>query len=373
MLQIANETLQAQCKVSTTSNPKPTPPHDGNPGEECVRSAEWRARVLRPARPDCRLTLSPIIERTQAAVEREEEIKEAMNDALGASQRRITDLEGELEHAKAIAAAAEKSPDQGTEEGGDSSELEKLRKKLNVSAGLVKKLRDSENDLRDELAAAQRRIAEGVKDRDAEERAVATQRNLLQKTEEDVASLRDQLRAKEEEAQAREEANAEASAAQASRAEELQERVEALEAEVAESKATLERKELESGAMTAAAFDSANAQANKSEELQHELEALRAELEAANERTEQVRIDANTKIERAEAAYRSMEEELAAAKAKEGPDPSLQAQLDKKKTQLGGCEQTDQDDEGEREGAGGETLFHEQRGFRRCGRRKDPL
>ena len=71
---------------------------------------------LRPARPDCRLTLSPIIERTQAAVEREEEIKEAMNDALGASQRRITDLEGELEHAKAIAAAAEKSPDQGTEE-----------------------------------------------------------------------------------------------------------------------------------------------------------------------------------------------------------------------------------------------------------------
>ena len=99
MLQIANETLQAQCKVSTTSNPKPTPHYDGNPGEECVRSAEWRARVLRPARPDCRLTLSPIIERTQAAVEREEEIKEAMNDALGASQRRITDLEGELEHA----------------------------------------------------------------------------------------------------------------------------------------------------------------------------------------------------------------------------------------------------------------------------------
>ena len=187
MLQIANETLQAQCKVSTTSNPKPTPPHDGNPGEECVRSAEWRARVLRPARPDCRLTLSPIIERTQAAVEREEEIKEAMNDALGASQRRITDLEGELEHAKAIAAAAEKSPDQGTEEGGDSSELEKLRKKLNVSAGLVKKLRDSENDLRDELAAAQRRIAEGVKDRDAEERAVATQRNLLQKTAYEIA------------------------------------------------------------------------------------------------------------------------------------------------------------------------------------------
>jgi len=296
---------------------------------------------LRPARPDCRLTLSPIIERTQAAVEREEEIKEAMNDALGASQRRITDLEGELEHAKAIAAAAEKSPDQGTEEGGDSSELEKLRKKLKVSAGLVKKLRDSENGLRDELAAAQRRIAEGVKDRDAEERAVATQRNLLRKTEEDVASLRDQLRAKEDEARTREEANAEASAAQAARAEELHERVEALEAEVAESKAevaeskaTLERKELESGAMTAAAFDSANAQANKSEELQHELAVLRAELEAANERTEQVRIDANTKIERAEAAYRSMEEELAAAKAKEGPDPSLQAQLDKKKAQL---------------------------------------
>ena len=267
-------------------------------------------------------------------MEREEEIKEAMNDALGASQRRITDLEGELEHAKAIAAAAEKSPDQGTEEGGDSSELEKLRKKLKVSAGLVKKLRDSENGLRDELAAAQRRIAEGVKDRDAEERAVATQRNLLRKTEEDVASLRDQLRAKEDEARTREEANAEASAAQAARAEELHERVEALEAEVAESKATLERKELESGAMTAAAFDSANAQANKSEELQHELDVLRAELEAANERTEQVRVDANTKIERAEAAYRSMEEELAAAKAKEGPDPSLQAQLDKKKVQL---------------------------------------
>jgi len=36
MLQIANETLQAQCKVSTTSNPKPTLPHDGNPGEGCV-------------------------------------------------------------------------------------------------------------------------------------------------------------------------------------------------------------------------------------------------------------------------------------------------------------------------------------------------
>ena len=36
MLQIANETLQAQCKVSTTSNPKPTHPHDGNPSEECV-------------------------------------------------------------------------------------------------------------------------------------------------------------------------------------------------------------------------------------------------------------------------------------------------------------------------------------------------
>ena len=204
MLQIANETLQAQCKVSTTSNPKPTPPHDGNPGEECVRSAEWRARVLRPARPDCRLTLSPIIERTQAAVEREEEIKEAMNDALGASQRRITDLEGELEHAKAIAAAAEKSPDQGTEEGGDSSELEKLRKKLNVSAGLVKKLRDSENDLRDELAAAQRRIAEGVKDRDAEERAVATQRNLLQKTEEGSVAALEQTLAEAESSFARE-------------------------------------------------------------------------------------------------------------------------------------------------------------------------
>lgn len=36
MLQIANETLQAQCKVSPTSNPKPTHPHDGNPSEECV-------------------------------------------------------------------------------------------------------------------------------------------------------------------------------------------------------------------------------------------------------------------------------------------------------------------------------------------------
>ena len=137
-------------------------------------------------------------------MEREEEIKEAMNDALGASQRRITDLEGELEHAKAIAAAAEKSPDQGTEEGGDSSELEKLRKKLNVSAGLVKKLRDSENDLRDELAAAQRRIAEGVKDRDAEERAVATQRNLLQKTEEGSVAALEQTLAEAESSFARE-------------------------------------------------------------------------------------------------------------------------------------------------------------------------
>lgn len=38
MLQIANETLQAQCKVSTTSNPKPTHPHDGNPsGGVCLK------------------------------------------------------------------------------------------------------------------------------------------------------------------------------------------------------------------------------------------------------------------------------------------------------------------------------------------------
>ena len=118
--------------------------------------------------------LSPITERTQAAVEREEEIKEAMNDALGASTRRITDLEGELEHAKAIAAVADKSPSsQGAPDGTDAAELEKLRKKLKVSAGLVKKLRDNETGLKDELATAQKRIAEGVKDRDAEDRAVA--------------------------------------------------------------------------------------------------------------------------------------------------------------------------------------------------------
>ena len=107
--------------------------------------------------------LSPITERTQAAVEREEEIKEAMNDALGASTRRITDLEGELEHAKAIAAVADKSPSsQGAPDGTDAAELEQLRKKLKVSAGLVKKLRDNETGLKDELATAQKRIAEPV-------------------------------------------------------------------------------------------------------------------------------------------------------------------------------------------------------------------
>ena len=144
--------------------------------------------------------LSPITERTQAAVEREEEIKEAMNDALGASTRRITDLEGELEHAKAIAAVADKSPSsQGAPDGTDAAELEKLRKKLKVSAGLVKKLRDNETGLKDELATAQKRIAEGVKDRDAEDRAVATQKNLLRKTEADLVALRAELKAKDAE------------------------------------------------------------------------------------------------------------------------------------------------------------------------------
>ena len=293
--------------------------------------------------------LSPITERTQAAVEREEEIKEAMNDALGASTRRITDLEGELEHAKAIAAVADKSPSsQGAPDGTDAAELEKLRKKLKVSAGLVKKLRDNETGLKDELATAQKRIAEGVKDRDAEDRAVATQKNLLRKTEADLVALRAELKAKDAELIAREEANAETAKTQAAKAEALHERVEALEAEAAEARAALERKEAESGAMTAAAFDSANAQANKSEELQHELEATRAEMAAANEQAERLRADANAKIERAEAAYREMEKELAAAKEKKDTkktDPSLpasiqanikelQAQLDKKKVQL---------------------------------------
>ena len=293
--------------------------------------------------------LSPITERTQAAVEREEEIKEAMNDALGASTRRITDLEGELEHAKAIAAVADKSPSsQGAPDGTDAAELEKLRKKLKVSAGLVKKLRDNETGLKDELATAQKRIAEGVKDRDAEDRAVATQKNLLRKTEADLVALRAELKAKDAELFAREEANAETAKTQAAKAEALHTRVEALEAEAAEARAALERKEAESGAMTAAAFDSANAQANKSEELQHELEATRAEMAAANEQAERLRADANAKIERAEAAYREMEKELAAAKEKKDTkktDPSLpasiqanikelQAQLDKKKVQL---------------------------------------
>ena len=291
--------------------------------------------------------LSPITERTQAAVEREEEIKEAMNDALGASTRRITDLEGELEHAKAIAAVADKSPSsQGAPDGTDAAELEKLRKKLKVSAGLVKKLRDNETGLKDELATAQKRIAEGVKDRDAEDRAVATQKNLLRKTEADLVALRAELKAKDAELIAREEANAETAKTQAAKAEALHERVEALEAEAAEARAALERKEAESGAMTAAAFDSANAQANKSEELQHELEATRAEMAAANEQAERLRADANAKIERAEAAYREMEKELAAAKKDtKKTDPSLpasiqanikelQAQLDKKKVQL---------------------------------------
>ena len=291
--------------------------------------------------------LSPITERTQAAVEREEEIKEAMNDALGASTRRITDLEGELEHAKAIAAVADKSPSsQGAPDGTDAAELEKLRKKLKVSAGLVKKLRDNETGLKDELATAQKRIAEGVKDRDAEDRAVATQKNLLRKTEADLVALRAELKAKDTELFAREEANAETAKTQAAKAEALHERVEALEAEAAEARAALERKEAESGAMTAAAFDSANAQANKSEELQHELEATRAEMAAANEQAERLRADANAKIERAEAAYREMEKELAAAKKDtKKTDPSLpasiqanikelQAQLDKKKVQL---------------------------------------
>ena len=291
--------------------------------------------------------LSPITERTQAAVEREEEIKEAMNDALGASTRRITDLEGELEHAKAIAAVADKSPSsQGAPDGTDAAELEKLRKKLKVSAGLVKKLRDNETGLKDELATAQKRIAEGVKDRDAEDRAVATQKNLLRKTEADLVALRAELKAKDAELTAREEANAETAKTQAAKAEALHERVEALEAEAAEARAALERKEAESGAMTAAAFDSANAQANKSEELQHELEATRAEMAAANEQAERLRADSNAKIERAEAAYREMEKELAAAKKDtKKTDPSLpasiqanikelQAQLDKKKVQL---------------------------------------
>ena len=344
MLQIANETLQAQCKVSAVRvKPKSTTSRAGYP----TTGFEVPSRSHRPAHTVA--DLSPITERTQAAVEREEEIKEAMNDALGASTRRITDLEGELEHAKAIAAVADKSPSsQGAPDGTDAAELEKLRKKLKVSAGLVKKLRDNETGLKDELATAQKRIAEGVKDRDAEDRAVATQKNLLRKTEADLVALRAELKAKDAELSAREEANAETAKTQAAKAEALHTRVEALEAEAAEARAALERKEAESGAMTAAAFDSANAQANKSEELQHELEATRAEMAAANEQAERLRADANAKIERAEAAYREMEKELAAAKEKKDTkktDPSLpasiqanikelQAQLDKKKVQL---------------------------------------
>ena len=185
-----------------------------------------------------------------------------------------------------------------------------------------------------------------MKDRDAEDRAVATQKNLLRKTEADLVALRAELKAKDAELSAREEANAETAKTQAAKAEALHTRVEALEAEAAEARAALERKEAESGAMTAAAFDSANAQANKSEELQHELEATRAEMAAANEQAERLRADANAKIERAEAAYREMEKELAAAKKDtKKTDPSLpasiqanikelQAQLDKKKVQL---------------------------------------
>ena len=342
MLQIANETLQAQCKVSAVRvKPSATTSRAGYP----TTGFEVPSRSHRPAHTVA--DLSPITERTQAAVEREEEIKEAMNDALGASTRRITDLEGELEHAKAIAAVADKSPSsQGAPDGTDAAELEKLRKKLKVSAGLVKKLRDNETGLKDELATAQKRIAEGVKDRDAEDRAVATQKNLLRKTEADLVALRAELKAKDAELIAREEANAETAKTQAAKAEALHTRVEALEAEAAAARAALERKEAESGAMTAAAFDSANAQANKSEELQHELEATRAEMAAANEQAERLRADANAKIERAEAAYREMEKELAAAKKDtKKTDPSLpasiqatikelQAQLDKKKVQL---------------------------------------
>jgi chromosome segregation ATPase len=342
MLQIANETLQAQCKVSAVRvKPSATTSRAGYP----TTGFEVPSRSHRPAHTVA--DLSPITERTQAAVEREEEIKEAMNDALGASTRRITDLEGELEHAKAIAAVADKSPSsQGAPDGTDAAELEKLRKKLKVSAGLVKKLRDNETGLKDELATAQKRIAEGVKDRDAEDRAVATQKNLLRKTEADLVALRAELKAKDAELSARETANAETAKTQAAKAEALHTRVEALEAEAAAARAALERKEAESGAMTAAAFDSANAQANKSEELQHELEATRAEMAAANEQAERLRADANAKIERAEAAYREMEKELAAAKKDtKKTDPSLpasiqanikelQAQLDKKKVQL---------------------------------------
>jgi len=342
MLQIANETLQAQCKVSAVRvKPSATTSRAGYP----TTGFEVPSRSHRPAHTVA--DLSPITERTQAAVEREEEIKEAMNDALGASTRRITDLEGELEHAKAIAAVADKSPSsQGAPDGTDAAELEKLRKKLKVSAGLVKKLRDNETGLKDELATAQKRIAEGVKDRDAEDRAVATQKNLLRKTEADLVALRAELKAKDAELTAREEANAETAKTQAAKADALHTRVDALEAEAAEARAALERKDAESGAMTAAAFDSANAQANKSEELQHELEATRAEMAAANEQAERLRADANAKIERAEAAYREMEKELASAKKDtKKTDPSLpasiqanikelQAQLDKKKVQL---------------------------------------
>ena len=112
--------------------------------------------------------------------------------------------------------------------GMSAAELEKLRKKLKVSAGLVKKLRDNETGLKDELATAQKRIAEGMKDRDAEDRAVATQKNLLRKTEADLVALRAELKAKDAELTAREEANAETAKTQAAKAEALHERVEAL-------------------------------------------------------------------------------------------------------------------------------------------------
>ena len=270
-------------------------------------------------------------------------------DAVASVQERELDQEQRADDLAAELARLDQLAADFTDRGWTAAaELEKLRKKLKVSAGLVKKLRDNETGLKDELATAQKRIAEGVKDRDAEDRAVATQKNLLRKTEADLVALRAELKAKDAELSAREEANAETAKTQAAKAEALHTRVEALEAEAAAARAALERKEAESGAMTAAAFDSANAQANKSEELQHELEATRAEMAAANEQAERLRADANAKIERAEAAYREMEKELAAAKEKKDTkktDPSLpasiqanikelQAQLDKKKVQL---------------------------------------
>ena len=137
------------------------------------------------------------------------------------------------------AAAAEKSPDQGTEEGGNSSELEKLRKKLNVSAGSVRCRGTARTTEGRRLRRRVRRIAEGVKDRDAEERAVATQRNLLRRRRKSRRSAPTQSQRRRSR---REKRLTRRHLAQVE-AEELQERVEALEAE-AESKATLERKEL---------------------------------------------------------------------------------------------------------------------------------